>query len=216
MSITGVSFGNTVTTKAYGVYKENPKRKNNIFEKEAPTGMPPEVKAEYLARLQEILDKKGKIDPRHDKVFYNPQTGELDTWKPGIYDPNKKDTHNGAKVIGGLVGAAAALALAFIFRGKIKAGAGKAMEAAKPLAEKALTQGKALLTKGTEFAKGIFNKGADFITGKGGIANIIKDGLAKAKGVATKGVDFVIGKGGVVNMIKDNLAAIKNMFKKVA
>ena len=65
-------------------------------------------------------------------------------------------------------------------------------------------------------AKGIFNKGVDFITGKGGIANIIKDGLAKAKGVATKGVDFVIGKGGVVNMIKDNLAAIKNMFKKVA
>ena len=216
MSITGVSFGNTVTPKAYGVYTENPKRKNNIFEKEAPTGMPPEVKAEYLARLQEILDKKGKIDPRHDKVFYNPQTGELDTWKPGIYDPNKKDTHNGAKVIDGLVGAAAALALAFIFRGKIKAGAGKAMEAAKPLAEQALTQGKALLTKGTEFAKGIFNKGVDFITGKGGIANIIKDGLAKAKGVATKGVDFVIGKGGVVNMIKDNLAAIKNMFKKVA
>ena len=216
MSITGVSFGNTVTPKAYGVYTENPKRKNNIFEKEAPTGMPPEVKAEYLARLQEILDKKGKIDPLHDKVYYNPKTGELDTWKPGIYDPNKKDTHNGAKVICGLVGAAAALALAFIFRGKIKAGAGKAMEAAKPLAEQALTQGKALLTKGTEFAKGIFNKGVDFITGKGGIANIIKDGLAKAKGVATKGVDFVIGKGGVVNMIKDNLAAIKNMFKKVA
>ena len=208
MSITGVSFGNTVTPKAYGVYTENPKRKNNIFEKEAPTGMPPEVKAEYLARLQEILDKKGKIDPLHDKVYYNPKTGELDTWKPGIYDPNKKDTHNGAKVIGGLVGAAAALALAFIFRGKIKAGAGKAMEAAKPLAEQALT-------KGTEFVKGIFNKGTGYIIGEGGVVNIVKNGLAKAKGVVDKGVEYVIGKGGVLNMIKDNLKVIKNMFKKV-
>ena len=215
MSITGVSFGNTVTPKAYGVYTENPKRKNNIFEKEAPTGMPPEVKAEYLARLQEILDKKGKIEPLHDKVYYNPKTGELDTWKPGIYDPNKKDTHNGAKVIGGLVGAAAALALAFIFRGKIKAGAGKAMEAAKPLAEQALTQGKALLTKGTEFVKGIFNKGTGYIIGEGGVVNIVKNGLAKAKGVVDKGVEYVIGKGGVLNMIKDNLKVIKNMFKKV-
>ena len=214
MSITGVSFGNTVTPKAYGVYTENPKRKNNIFEKEAPTGMPPEVKAEYLARLQEILDKKGKIDPLHDKVYYNPKTGELDTWQPGIYDPNKKDTHNGAKVIG-LVGAAAALALAFIFRGKIKAGAGKVMEAAKPLAEQALTKGKALLTKGTEFVKGIFNKGTGYIIGEGGVVNIVKNGLAKAKGVVNKGVEYVIGKGGVLNMIKDNLKVIKNMFKKV-
>ena len=177
--------------------------------------MPPEVKAEYLARLQEILDKKGKIDPLHDKVYYNPKTGELDTWKPGIYDPNKKDTHNGAKVIGGLVGAAAALALAFIFRGKIKAGAGKVMEAAKPLAEQALTKGKALLTKGTEFVKGIFNKGTGYIIGEGGVVNIVKNGLAKAKGVVDKGVEYVIGKGGVLNMIKDNLKVIKNMFKKV-
>lgn len=214
MSITGVSFGNTVTPKAYGVYTENPKRKNNIFEKEAPTGMPPEVKAEYLARLQEILDKKGKIDPLHDKVYYNPKTGELDTWQPGIYDPNKKDTHNGAKVIG-LVGAAAALALAFIFRGKIKAGAGKVMEAAKPLAEQALTKGKALLTKGTEFVKGIFNKGTGYIIGKGGIVNIVKDGFARAKGVVDKGVKYVVDKGGVVNIVKNGLASVKNMFKKV-
>lgn len=214
MSITGVSFGNTVTPKAYGVYTENPKRKNNIFEKEAPTGMPPEVKKEQMAKIKELLIKNGKIDPRHDKVFYNPQTGELDTWKPGIYDPNKKDTHNGAKVIG-LVGAAAALALAFIFRGKIKAGAGKVMEAAKPLAEQALTKGKALLTKGTEFVKGIFNKGTGYIIGKGGIVNIVKDGFARAKGVVDKGVEYVIGKGGVLNMIKDNLKVIKNMFKKV-
>lgn len=214
MSITGVSFGNTVTPKAYGVYTENPKRKNNIFEKEAPTGMPPEVKAEYLARLQEILDKKGKIDPLHDKVYYNPKTGELDTWQPGIYDPNKKDTHNGAKVIG-LVGAAAALALAFIFRGKIKAGAGKVMEAAKPLAEQALTKGKALLTKGTEFVKGIFNKGTGYIIGKGGIVNIVKDGFARAKGVVDKGVKYVVVKGGIVNIVKNGLASVKNMFKKV-
>lgn len=214
MSITGVSFGNTVTPKAYGVYTENPKRKNNIFEKEAPTGMPPEVKAEYLARLQEILDKKGKIDPLHDKVYYNPKTGELDTWQPGIYDPNKKDTHNGAKVIG-LVGAAAALALAFIFRGKIKAGAGKVMEAAKPLAEQALTKGKALLTKGTEFVKGIFNKGTGYIIGKGGIVNIVKDGFARAKGVVDKGVKYVVDKGGIVNIVKNGLASVKNMFKKV-
>lgn len=214
MSITGVSFGNTVTPKAYGVYTENPKRKNNIFEKEAPTGMPPEVKAEYLARLQEILDKKGKIDPLHDKVYYNPKTGELDTWQPGIYDPNKKDTHNGAKVIG-LVGAAAALALAFIFRGKIKAGAGKLMEAAKPLAEQALTKGKALLTKGTEFVKGIFNKGTGYIIGKGGIVNIVKDGFARAKGVVDKGVKYVVDKGGIVNIVKNGLASVKNMFKKV-
>lgn len=214
MSITGVSFGNTVTPKAYGVYTENPKRKNNIFEKEAPTGMPPEVKAEYLARLQEILDKKGKIDPLHDKVYYNPKTGELDTWQPGIYDPNKKDTHNGAKVIG-LVGAAAALALAFIFRGKIKAGAGKVMEAAKPLAEQVLTKGKALLTKGTEFVKGIFNKGTGYIIGKGGIVNIVKDGFARAKGVVDKGVKYVVDKGGIVNIVKNGLASVKNMFKKV-
>lgn len=214
MSITGVSFGNTVAPKAYGVYTENPKRKNNIFEREAPTGMPPEVKAEYLARLQEILDKKGKIDPLHDKVYYNPKTGELDTWQPGIYDPNKKDTHNGAKVIG-LVGAAAALALAFIFRGKIKAGAGKVMEAAKPLAEQALTKGKALLTKGTEFVKGIFNKGTGYIIGKGGIVNIVKDGFARAKGVVDKGVKYVVDKGGIVNIVKNGLASVKNMFKKV-
>ena len=207
MSITGVSFGNTVTPKAYGVYTENQKRKNNIFEKEAPTGMPPEVKAEYLARLQEILDKKGKIDPLHDKVYYNPKTGELDTWQPGIYDPNKKDTHNGAKVIG-LVGAAAALALAFIFRGKIKAGVGKVMEAAKPLAEQALT-------KGTEFVKGIFNKGTGYIIGKGGIVNIVKDGFARAKGVVDKGVKYVVDKGSIVNIVKNGLASVKNMFKKV-
>lgn len=214
MSITGVSFGNTVTPKAYGVYTENQKRKNNIFEREAPTGMPPEVKAEYLARLQEILDKKGKIDPLHDKVYYNPKTGELDTWQPGIYDPNKKDTHNGAKVIG-LVGAAAALALAFIFRGKIKAGTGKVMEAAKPLAEQALTKGKALLTKGTEFVKGIFNKGTGYIIGKGGIVNIVKDGFARAKGVVDKGVKYVVDKGDIVNIVKNGLASVKNMFKKV-
>lgn len=214
MSITGVSFGNTVTPKAYGVYTENPKRKNNIFEKEAPTGMPPEVKKEQMAKIKELLIKNGKIDPRHDKVFYNPQTCELDTWKPGIYDPNKKDTHNGAKVIG-LVGAAAALALAFIFRGKIKAGAGKVMEAAKPLAEQALTKGKALLTKGTEFVKGIFNKGTGYIIGKGGIVNIVKDGFARAKGVVDKGVKYVVDKGGVVNIVKNGLASVKNMFKKV-
>ncbi len=214
MSITGVSFGNTVTPKAYGVYTENPKRKNNVFEKNSVETMPPEVKKEQMAKIKELLIKNGKIDPRHDKVFYNPQTGELDTWKPGVYDPNKKDTHNGAKVIGGLVGAAAALALAFIFRGKIKAGAGMAMEAAKPWAEQALTKGKALFASGKDFVKGIFNKGVSFVADKGGVVNIAKNGWARAKGVVAQGVDVVIGKGGVKNILKDSLAALKNVFKK--
>ncbi len=55
----------------------------------ADLGIPPEIKAEQDKRIAEILKEKGKIDPTKDKVFYNAQTGELDTIKPGLIMENK-------------------------------------------------------------------------------------------------------------------------------
>lgn len=189
------------------VYTSNPKRKVNVFEQKTDS-IPPEIKQEQMARIKELLEKNGKIDPTKDKVFYNPKTGELDTIKPGgIYDPNQKEkTAKGAKVLGGLIGAAAALTLAFVFRGKIKSGAGKAMEAAKPFAEQVLTKGKELWAKGLNFVKpaittvkGFFNKGVAKVVDKGGLKNILKDGAE----VLTK-------------LAGEAKTALAGMFKKVA
>ncbi len=86
------------------------------------------------------------INPRKDKVYIDPQTGERTTWKPGIYDPEaqQRNADRRAKVARGLLGLSA-IAAAIVFRkpiGKaVVAGAKKVAEFAKPIIE-----------KGTEYA----------------------------------------------------------------
>ena len=83
------------------------------------------------------------INPRKDKVYIDPQTGERTTWKPGIYDPEaqQRNADRRAKVAGGLLGLSA-IAAAIVFRKPIAkavvAGATKVAEFAKPFAKKGL------------------------------------------------------------------------------
>lgn len=112
-----------------------------------------EAKLRQEEAIKKALEEKGYIDPRNDKVYLD-SDGNLDTWKPGIIDPHAKEKQEAARkrtatVLGGL----AALALGFLFRGKIKAGAAKLYEAVKPFVKNALTKGKDVIKKGVDLVK---------------------------------------------------------------
>ena len=79
------------------------------------------------------------------KATYNPY-GSKEDFKPGLIFPEEKKPNTAKKVATGL-GAAAAVALAVIFRGKIKAGALGLYTKVKPFAQNILNKGKGLLQK---------------------------------------------------------------------
>lgn len=113
---------------------------------------------------QEILKKyKARINPHKDKVFIDSRTGELTTWKPGLYDPKQNDTKKAVEKATKIAGVITAGVLAFIFRGKIKKGAAGLLEKAKPLAQKVFGKTvktlKTVAEKVTPYAK----KGIAFI-----------------------------------------------------
>lgn len=74
-----------------------------------------------------------------------------------IFPEEKKKTNTGKKVAIG-IGTAAALTLAVVFRGKIKAGALDLYTKAKPFTQKALQQGKDWAQKGLKFAEPYYTK----------------------------------------------------------
>ena len=197
MSIQGLNF-NTIRPHGIGVdsngnpvyYDPNQAqkyKKQPIFIDFAPTTTPEqrekiaklvEAKLKQQQAIMEALKEKGKIDPRHDKVFIDPKTGELTTWKPGIYDPKQREKANKAgKTLGTVLGAALALGLAFIFRGKLKTLGTKAIETLKPYLKTAMTKGQGLLNKGKE----VLTKGVE----------LAKPTLTKAKGLVNQAYTYV-------------------------
>ena len=212
MSIQGLNF-NTIRPHGIGVdsngnpvyydpNKAQKYKKQPIFIDFAPTTTPEqreqiaklvEAKIKQQQAIMEALKEKGKIDPRHDKVFMDPKTGELTTWKPGIYtpdfdptknfkpgiyDPEQREKANKAgKTLGTVLGAALALGLAFIFRGKLKTLGTKAIETLKPYLKTAMTKGQGLLNKGKE----VLTKGVE----------LAKPTLTKAKGLVNQAYTYV-------------------------
>ncbi len=197
MSIQGLNF-NTIRPHGIGVdsngnpvyydpNKAQKYKKQPIFIDFAPTTTPEqreqiaklvEAKIKQQQAIMEALKEKGKIDPRHDKVFIDPKTGELTTWKPGIYDPKQREKANKAgKTLGTVLGAALALGLAFIFRGKLKTLGTKAIETLKPYLKTAMTKGQGLLNKGKE----VLTKGVE----------LAKPTLTKAKGLVNQAYTYV-------------------------
>ena len=197
MSIQGLNF-NTIRPHGIGVdsngnpvyydpNKAQKYKKQPIFIDFAPTTTPEqrekiaklvEAKIKQQQAIMEALKEKGKIDPRHDKVFIDPKTGELTTWKPGIYDPEQREKANKAgKTLGTVLGAALALGLAFIFRGKLKTLGTKAIETLKPYLKTAMTKGQGLLNKGKE----VLTKGVE----------LAKPTLTKAKGLVNQAYTYV-------------------------
>lgn len=197
MSIQGLNF-NTIRPHGIGVdsngnpvyydpNKAQKYKKQPIFIDFAPTTTPEqrekiaklvEAKLKQQQAIMEALKEKGKIDPRHDKVFIDPKTGELTTWKPGIYDPKQREKANKAgKTLGTVLGAALALGLAFIFRGKLKTLGTKAIETLKPYLKTAMTKGQGLLNKGKE----VLTKGVE----------LAKPTLTKAKGLVNQAYTYV-------------------------
>lgn len=85
-------------------------------------------------------------------------------FKPGLIFPPKENPNKAKKVAIG-VGAAAGLALAVIFRGKIKAGVSGLYTKVKPFAQKALQSGKDLINKGLKFAEPYYTKAKNAVTG---------------------------------------------------
>ena len=86
-------------------------------------------------------------------------------FKPGLIFPEEEKKPSTAKKVAIGVGAAAGLALAVIFRGKIKAGATSLYAKAKPFTDKALKSGKDLVNKGLKFAEPYYTKAKGTVTG---------------------------------------------------
>lgn len=84
-------------------------------------------------------------------------------FKPGLIFPEEEKKPNTAKKVATGLGAAAAVALAIIFRGKIKAGALGLYTKAKPLAQKVLAKGKGLIQK----AEPYYTKAKNAVVGLG-------------------------------------------------
>lgn len=109
------------------------------------------------------------IDPRKDKVYIDPQTGERTTWKPGIFDPEaqQRNADRRAKVATGLLGLSA-IAAAIVFRkpiGKaVVAGAKKVAEFAKPVIEKGAELVRPVVNKVSEFVRPVIDKVVKFFT----------------------------------------------------
>lgn len=108
---------------------------------------------ERMAIIKKILDKKGKIDPRKDKVYYNPVTGELDTWKPGIYDPEKQEENRSKirKLLGGVLGVATIGLGGLIFRKPIGSLVGKAASVLKTAGEFVFKNAQGIIGKVIKF-----------------------------------------------------------------
>lgn len=116
----------------------------------------------------------GKNNPFKDKVYLDPKTGEYTTWKPGIYNPEQQDSNKAVKRAAGLAAIVAAVITAIVFRGKIKTGATKALDLAKPYIDK-------IVAKTPKSVKDIVKKGL----------NVVKPAVTKAKDVVKKGYDVV-------------------------
>lgn len=97
------------------------------------------------------------------KANFNPYRGKED-FKPGLIFPEEKKPNTAKKVATGL-GAAAAVALAVIFRGKIKAGALGLYTKVKPFAQNVLTKGNDLVQKGLKFAEPYYTRAKTAVTG---------------------------------------------------
>lgn len=165
MAIDSVSYANS-----YGIYSAENKKKG--FKPPKNPGL--------------ISPKVPIFDPKESKVYIDPKTGELTTWKPGIYNPEQNDSKKTVKRAAALVAATAGLIAAIVFRGKIKAGAMGAYKYIKPYLQK-LPQGvKDFGKKGINLVK----KGIDFVKNTK-VASYIKNAATKVKPYISKAVNFV-------------------------
>ena len=98
------------------------------------------------------------VNPKTDKVYVDPQTGELTTWQPGLKNPQAEEKSNTRKkaFITTLVLAAGAAAIWFFTKGKGKPYLDKLMTKAKPYVDKAVD----FFKKGWDKVKSFFGKGS--------------------------------------------------------
>lgn len=97
------------------------------------------------------------VNPKKDKAYIDPQTGELTTWKPGLYDPEAQEKANKRKkaLLTTLVLAVGAAAVWFFTKGKGRPYADKLLKKAKPYMDKAVET----LKKGWDKVKNFFGFG---------------------------------------------------------
>lgn len=107
--------------------------------------------------------------PYKDNVYTDPVTGEKTTWKPGLIFPDKEEkTSSTTKKTVTVLGLAAAAVTAFLFRGKLKNVAGKAITYLKnskigDIAKKGLNKVQPYYTKAKKAVVNVAIKGADFV-----------------------------------------------------
>nr|QGT49773.1 hypothetical protein Melaina855_1600 [uncultured Candidatus Melainabacteria bacterium] len=109
------------------------------------------------------------VNPYKDKVYTDPVTGEKTTWKPGLIFPDKEEkTSSTTKKTVTVLGLAAAAVTAFLFRGKLKNVAGKAITYLKnskigDIAKKGLNKVQPYYTKVKATVVNAAPKGVDFV-----------------------------------------------------
>lgn len=94
------------------------------------------------------------VNPRKDKAYIDPQTGEATTWKPGLYDSEAQEKANKRKkaLVTTLVLAVGAAAVWFFTKGKGRPYLDKLVTKAKPYVDKAVET----LKKGWDKVKSFF------------------------------------------------------------
>ncbi len=99
--------------------------------------MTDEQKREVAEKIKKIIEERGHIDPRKDKIYFNPQSGELDTWKPGVYDPDKQAENKSkiGKLLGGALGLATIGLGGLIFKKPLSGLISKITQVVKPAAQ---------------------------------------------------------------------------------
>ena len=76
------------------------------------------------------------VNPRHDKVFLDPKTGEYTTWKPGIIPTPEMIENNKRKRRLRFLSLVGLGVLAYVYRGKLKQGMKIATDFIKTLMKK--------------------------------------------------------------------------------
>lgn len=109
------------------------------------------------------------VNPKTDRVYIDPITGEKTTWKPGLIFPEKEEKKsNTTKVVGTVAGLTATAILAYVFRGKLKNVATKAYTYLKnskvgQWAKDGLNKVQPYLTKAKNAVTGAATKCVDFV-----------------------------------------------------
>ena len=112
------------------------------------------------------IDGVGYVFVPHTAVGTNAQRRYTppEDFKPGLIFPEKKDKTNPAKTAGTILSVATATVLAYVFRGKIKAGAKGLWTKIQPYCNGALKKGKNLWEKGVKFVSPYIDKCKTFVT----------------------------------------------------